>query len=253
MNIEINNLTFKYGEKEVLHGISTNFSSGEITVIAGPNGSGKSTLVKAINSLIKIKPGTIFIDNRDILKIPIIEKSRLIGYIPQHSDYDFDYTVFEIVEMGRYSFKKEWDRRNDKKAIIEALKTTDTYRFINRPISTLSGGEVQRVLLARALAGEPKYLILDEPSSNLDISHNIEMMRLLKSLTKKLNITTIIVLHDINTMLHYGDQLRVLIEGKLEITGSIEESIVPQNIKKIFNVESEIVLDKNGVKHIIIS
>lgn len=252
MSLKVDNLSFSYGNKLILNKITSNFNPGEITVIAGPNGSGKTTLVKSIMDLLKVEKNSIFLDNKDVHSYHILEKSRLLGYVSQNAVYDFDFSVFEIVEMGRYAYKKQWDTTRDKLAIDNALKITDTYIYKDRSINSLSGGELQRVLLARALAGEPKNLILDEPSSNLDIAHNIEIMELLRKLTKEYNLTTIIVLHDLNTMLTFGDKIVLLNNGDIKFQGDIKNVLIPENIKKIYGINTQLIQDINGRSHIII-
>lgn len=251
MSLHINNLSFSYGHNNVLSHITTDFKSGEVSIIAGPNGSGKSTLVKLIMSQLHSPKGSIFLNNRDIHGIKSLERARMVGYVPQHSIYDFDYTVFEIVEMGRYPYKNQYNKELDRKHIERALSLTDVTQFSNRKISQLSGGELQRVLLARALTVEPEFLILDEPGSNLDISHNVEMMELIYSLTKTLNMTTVIIVHDLNAMLHYGDSVLFLKEGRKSLYGSIDRLMNPTIIKDIFNIDTQILEDKNGKKHLV--
>lgn len=252
MSLSISNLSFAYGEKSILKNINIQFYPGEVTIIAGTNGSGKTTLIKNIVAQVPIKPKTIFLDDRDINDFSITKKSQLMSYVPQYSSKDFDFTVHEIVEMGRYAYKKEWNKKKDEKNIINALKKTDTYIFKDRYITTLSGGEMQRVMLARALAGNPKYLILDEPSSNLDISHNLEVMKLIKKITKELNITTIIVLHDLNTILHFADRVALMKNGEIKLIGPSHEILTPDNIKSVYNVSTQILQDNIGNKHIVI-
>lgn len=251
MSLRVKNFSFSYGKKVILKNISAEFNSGEITVIAGPNGAGKSTLVKSIMSLLKSDKDSIFLNDRDIHSFSILERSRVMGYISQNAVYDFDFSVYEIVEMGRYPYKKDWDQNRDTKAIEKALEITGTFILKDRSINSLSGGELQRVLLARALAGEPEYLILDEPASNLDISHSIEMMMLLKKLTSEFNLTTIIVLHDLNTMLHYGDTILILKYGILQMQGDIKDILIPDNIKKIYGIDTQIIEDSMGKPHIL--
>lgn len=250
MSIKIKNLTFGYGKKVILNSISEEFLSGEVSVIAGPNGSGKSTLVKCIVKILKSDRGTIFLDSRDIMTLSDIERAQYIGYVSQNISSDFDFTVYEIVEMGRYAYKKQWNIIEDKRAINNALELTETKSLSDRYVNTLSGGEIQRVLLARALAGRPKILILDEPSSNLDIKHNIEIMNLIRNLTKELNITTIMVLHDLNTILHYSDKVLLLKNGSILKSGNTDLIFTTDNIKKTYGVESCIIIDSSGSKFI---
>lgn len=251
MSLLIKNLSFSYGSRQVLSEISTEFKSGEVSIIAGPNGSGKSTLVKIIMNQLHCPKNTIFLNNNDIHNIKSLERAKMVGYVPQQSLYDFDYTVYEIVEMGRYAFKDQYNKELDQKMIDRALLLTDTTEFKSRKISQLSGGELQRVLLARALTVEPEFLILDEPGSNLDISHSVEMMELINNLTKTLKMTTVIIVHDLNAMLHYGDSVLFLKEKNRAIYGSTKSLLTPKTIKEIFNIDTQILQDKNGKKHIV--
>lgn len=251
MSITIKDLSFSYGSEFIINSINAEFHTGEVTVIAGPNGSGKSTLVKAIMTLIDIKKGHIFLNKKDILSLSHIDRAKKIGYVAQDMPRDFDFTVYEIVEMGRYPYKKEWDIKKDSYYINRALKLTDSIGFKDRSIKTLSGGELQRVLLARALAGNPKYLILDEPASNLDIKHNIDMMKLIKSLTTELKITTIMVLHDLNSILHYGDKVILLRDGRILKSGSVKNVFTPETIESTYSIKSSVVRDKYGNPHIV--
>ncbi len=250
MSLYVKNLSFSYGKRETLKSITADFLPGEITVIAGSNGSGKSTLVKAMITLNNIEKKSVFLKERDILSYSIVDRAKQIGYVAQYMPQDFDFSVYEIVEMGRYPYKKDWDNKKDKVAILDALELTETKELMDRSINTLSGGEMQRVLLARALAGRPKILILDEPSSNLDIKHNIEIMNLIRDLTKRLNITTIMVLHDLNTILHYSDKILLLKSGESLKSGKTKEILTVKNIKETYGIESSIINNEYGTKYI---
>lgn len=251
MSIKVNNLSFSYGNKLILNSLSQEFLPGELSIIAGPNGAGKSTLVKAIMNLIPVKKDTVFLNKKDIHSYSTIDRAKHIGYVAQFMNSDFDFSVYEIVEMGRYPYKKSWNRVKDLKYINRAMELTDTKDLAARTISTLSGGELQRVLLARALAVNPDHLVLDEPSSNLDIKHNIDIMKLIKKLTIELNITTIMVLHDLNTMLHYGDKLVMLKKGEIIISGDMSDALNPENISYAYGINSTIICDENNKKHIV--
>ncbi|MBN2617580.1 MAG: ABC transporter ATP-binding protein [Spirochaetales bacterium] len=252
MGIEVNNLCFSYGNNLILKNVTTNFKSGKITIIAGPNGSGKTTLVKLFTGVNSPQKNIIKINGVDITSLSVKERSKLVGYVSQQNFTDFDFTVEEIVEMGRYPYKDSWNRESDRLIVTKALIMTDTFTLKNRMISTLSGGELQRVILARALAVEPRFLVLDEPASNLDILHNKEMMDLLTNLTKDLNLTTIIVLHDLDTILKYGNEIRFFKNGVLKIAGDINSCFTPENIYEIYGVRSELITDSLGQKHIVI-
>lgn len=251
MSLIIKDLSFSYDRKIILKSLNEKFLPGEISIIAGPNGSGKTTFLKAIMNLVKVKKNKIFLKGRDIHSYSTSERARHMGYVAQNMSRDFDFTVYEIVEMGRYPYKKDWNTLDDIKYINRAMELTDIEELSDRSVNTLSGGELQRVLLARALAGNPDHLILDEPSSNLDIKHNIEIMRLISKLTKELNITTIMVLHDLNSILHYGDKVVLLKDGEILHRGSPQSILVPEIIKSVYGIKSTIITDNNNLKHII--
>lgn len=253
MSLEVKKFDQILNGNKILKDINVHFSHGELSIISGPNGSGKTTLLKSIMKIHPVENGKIFLNSMDINSINIRNRAKLIGYVPQFSNSDFDFTVYEIIEMGRYPFRFQWNNGEDEKAVNRAMDLTGIFCFKERQINSLSGGELQRVLLARALAVNPRYLILDEPSSNLDISHNIEMMKLIKDITKELNITTIMVLHDINTIYKYADKVILLESGKLLYKGTPKEVLNNRNIKEIFGVESEFVIDTKGIEHIIIN
>lgn len=253
MSLEVKKLDQILSGNKILKNINVHFSNGKLSVISGPNGSGKTTLLKSIMKLHPVENEKIYLNNIDINSINIRKRAQLIGYVPQFSNSDFDFTVYETIEMGRYPFRFQWNNGDDEKAVNRAMELTGMSCFKERQINSLSGGELQRVLLARALAVNPKYLILDEPSSNLDISHNIEMMKIIKDITKELNITTIMVLHDINTIYKYADKVILLESGKLMHKGTPKKVLNSKNIKEIFGVESEFVKDTKGIEHIIIN
>lgn len=253
MSLKVVGLNQILDDTLILKGIEVEFLRGEISIISGPNGSGKTTLLKSIMKLLPVKNKTVYLNKSDINRISIRDRAKLIGYVPQFSNNDFDFSVYEIVEMGRYPFKFQWDMNNNNQAVEKAMDLTNVSNFRDRKISSLSGGELQRVLLARALAVNPEYLILDEPSSNLDISHNIEIMKLIKSITKELNITTIMVLHDLNTIYKYGDKVVLLKKGEIKFEGYTSSVLTVENIKDVFDVKVEFINDSKGLKHIIIN
>ncbi len=244
MSLKINTLTVELNSTKIVKKIDFFAKEGEISVISGPNGSGKSTLIKTIMGIHKTPKNKIFIDDIDITDLKTIERAKKIAYISQFNSNNFDYTVREIVEMGRYPHK-------DKKYINESMELTGVRNLENREVSTLSGGELQRVLLARSLAVKPQYLILDEPSSNLDISHNVDIMNLIKDLSRKFNITTIMVLHDLNTIYRYSDSVTLLKDGFINFSGPTKESLTVESIKNVFNVDVDFIVDKSGKTHIV--
>lgn len=252
MSLVVKNLSQVLGNKEIIRNISATFESGKISVISGPNGSGKTTLIKSIMNIHPIKHSNVFLDKRDSKSLSIKERAKLIGYVPQFSNNEFDFTVQEIVEMGRYPYRTAFSYESEKDIINRAMNLTKVSHLQNRSLRSLSGGELQKVLLARALCVEPKYLILDEPYSNLDISHNLEMMKLIKEITKELQITTVMVLHDLPSIYRYSDYTLLMKEGEIIYRGKTEETITKESIKEVFNVNISFVNDENGNSHILL-
>lgn len=251
MSLRISKLTQVLDKKVIIKDITESFNNGEISVISGPNGSGKTTLIKSIMSIYPIKNGSVFLDQKDIKRLSIKERARLIGYVPQFSNNDFDYSVEDIVKMGRYPYSSPLNYYSDMEPVKRAMELTEIKELGNRTLKSLSGGELQKVLLARALCVEPDYLVLDEPYSNLDISHNIEMMNLVKRVTKELNITTVMVLHDLPSIYRFSDKVILMKDGEIHYSGRTKDVITKESIKDIFNVDIDFITDNKNITHIV--
>lgn len=237
------------GKKEILKGIDLALRPKEFLGIIGPNGSGKSTFLKCVYRVQKPTEGTIRFDGKLLDEMSYRESALKLAVVAQHNYYNFDFTVREVVLMGRAPHKKTLERDNakDYQIVDEALKTVQMKAFADRTFSTLSGGEQQRVILARALAQQTSALILDEPTNHLDITHQIMLMELVK----KLNVTVISAIHDLNIAAAYCDKIYVLKDGVLEGYGTPEEVLTPELIRRIYKVEAEIVYDSRGKMHIL--
>lgn len=237
------------GKKEILKGIDLALRPKEFLGIIGPNGSGKSTFLKCVYRVQKPTEGTIRFDGKLLDEMSYRESALKLAVVAQHNYYNFDFTVREVVLMGRAPHKKTLERDNakDYQIVDEALKTVQMEAFADRTFSTLSGGEQQRVILARALAQQTSALILDEPTNHLDITHQIMLMELVK----KLNVTVISAIHDLNIAAAYCDKIYVLKDGVLEGYGTPEEVLTPELIRRIYKVEAEIVYDSRGKMHIL--
>lgn len=237
------------GKKEILKGIDLTLHPKEFLGIIGPNGSGKSTFLKCVYRVQKPTEGTIRFDGKLLDEMSYRESALKLAVVAQHNYYNFDFTVREVVLMGRAPHKKTLERDNakDYQIVDEALKTVQMEAFADRTFSTLSGGEQQRVILARALAQQTSALILDEPTNHLDITHQIMLMELVK----KLNVTVISAIHDLNIAAAYCDKIYVLKDGVLEGYGTPEEVLTPELIRRIYKVEAEIVYDSRGKMHIL--
>ncbi|WP_328703202.1 heme ABC transporter ATP-binding protein [Alkalihalobacterium elongatum] len=218
MMLQVNDISGGYGNVNIIKDVSFSVSKGEIFGVLGPNGSGKTTLLKMVSGLISTQSGEIILEDKNILAYASKELARQMAVLPQQSDTSFSYTVEEVVQLGRYPHQKGWfqvGNKKDKQIVDEAMELTGIYRFKDIPLHSLSGGERQRVMLARALAQEPKILLLDEPTNHLDISYQMSLLDSLKQWSKEKGLTVIAILHDLNMASLYCDRILLLDEGRV--------------------------------------
>jgi cobalamin transport system ATP-binding protein len=236
--LEIKALSFGYSNNLILKNISFEVEEGEFVSIIGPNGSGKSTLLKCITNINKPKSGDVFIEGIKINDHKTKELAKKVAVVPQDTFIDFDFTVFDTVLMGRSPYISRFERETEEDFRItkEALKLTDTLGLRDRKISELSGGERQRVIIARALAQQPDIILLDEPTSHLDINHQMEVLNFLKELNKQNKMTLLIVIHDINLAARYSDKLVLLKDGEILDIGTPEDVITSENMEKAYEM-----------------
>ncbi|MBA3066621.1 ABC transporter ATP-binding protein [bacterium] len=248
MKLKVLNLSFSYDTMPALEEISFEAEAGEILGVIGPNGSGKTTLLKCINMKLKPLTGTVLADDKNISKLPRREIAKYIGVVPQISSISFPFTVFEVVLMGRYSYQKRFRQTKEKEASIvrRCLEITGVKDLSARFITEISGGEYQRVIIARALAQEPKALLLDEPTLHLDINHQIEILDLIFNLAKKKKLAVVMVLHDLNLAARYSDRIIALNKGRIFDSGTPEKVISMENINKIYGIDVEINRNNKG-------
>lgn len=238
-----------YGAKKILKEVSLEARNREFVGIIGPNGSGKSTLLKCIYRVLNPEKGCVYLDEIRMQNMSVRESARKMAVVAQHNYYNFEFSVKEVVLMGRAPHKKALERDNarDYEIVEKALQTVGMSQFSQRSFSTLSGGEQQRVILARALAQQTPCLILDEPTNHLDITHQIQIMKLVK----QLDVTVISAIHDLNIAAAFCDRLYVLKDGEIVGQGKPEEVLTPKFIKEIYEVEAEITKDSKGKMHIL--
>ncbi|OEC86382.1 MULTISPECIES: ABC transporter ATP-binding protein [Methanobacterium] len=235
MVLSVDKVEFSYGNATVLKDVNFKVKKGDFVSILGVNGSGKSTLMRCINRILKFKDGMIFVEDRDIKKMKDIEIARKIGYVPQSSETGF-VTVFDAVLLGRKPYIK-WDvSRKDIELTEKILKVMNLEEYALRYINELSGGELQKVVIARALVQEPQILLLDEPTSDLDLKNQLEVMRIIREVSDTHNIASIVVMHDINLALRYSDKFIILKEGQVFTTGG-KEVITSEIIKETYGVD----------------
>ncbi|MEK3936125.1 ABC transporter ATP-binding protein [Sporosarcina sp. FSL W7-1349] len=248
MTLKINNLSMFLGKRQVLKNISAQFNQGEIVSIIGPNGAGKSTLLKCLATIYKTAKGAITINGRDIATIPSRELATLIGFVPQHSTSHFPLTVMETVMLGRKPYIKWGVQPRDLEAVEAVMKTLHIDSMSAQFLDELSGGQRQKVLLARALAQEPTILMLDEPTSALDMKHQLEVLELVKQFAEDQNHLIILVLHDLELASRYSDVLVLLKEGEIHTVGKLEDVLTVENLASVYGVESKIEKDEYGHK-----
>ena len=240
MIIEVRNLSYAYGKKQILNDMSFGIAEGDFCAIMGQNGCGKTTLLKCIANLLPIKTNTIFINGKDTTTYSIKNLARQIAFVPQHTPLDFEFSAFETVLMGRnpYQTHLQNESQEDWDIVEECMKKTNTWHLRFATLSEMSGGEMQRVLLARALAQQTPIMLLDEPLSNLDISHQFEIIKLLRTISQNEKKTILLIVHDLNMAIRYCQSLLLLHNHSIVYHGDIDKGLTPQNIKDYFGVEA---------------
>lgn len=233
----------------ILKGVDLEAGEGELVGVIGPNGSGKSTLLKCIYRILQPTKGAIYLDGDLLGQYSYRESAQRIAVVAQHNYYNFDFSVREVVLMGRAPHKRALDRdtAEDYSIVDEALDTVGMLKFAERSFSTLSGGEQQRVILARALAQQTPCLILDEPTNHLDIKYQLQLMDLVRGL----NRTVITAVHDLNVAAMYCDRLYAVKNGKLVGCGSPRELLTPEFIRRVYEVDAQVIDDETGRLHIL--
>lgn len=242
---QTNNIQAGYDQKTILENINLSIPSNKISIIIGANGSGKSTLLKTLARLIKPTAGQVLLDGKSIYKKPSKELARTLGLLPQSPIVPEGITVADLVGRGRFphqTFLKGWSKK-DYEAVAEALEMMNIAEFADRSIDELSGGQRQRVWIAMALAQQTDILLLDEPTTYLDITYQVEILDLLMDLNKKFGTTIVMVLHDINLSARYADYLFAMKDGSLMAEGAPNDIISSELIKDTFNLDCQVMND----------
>lgn len=246
LRLTINDLSFSYDGIQVLKDVELELGMGEMLSIVGPNGSGKSTLLKCINRILKTEQNTVLIDGIDTSKINLKELSKIMGYVPQSSASAFPFTVFDIVLMGRRPYI-HWNLSDrDSEIVAATLDFLGIGPLAMRHFTELSGGEQQKVIIARALAQQPQLLLLDEPTSSLDIKHQLEILCILKGLADSKHCSVIVAMHDLNLASRFSNSMLMLKGGRIFAVGDPESVLTEENIESVYDVKvrvSKSVLD----------
>jgi iron complex transport system ATP-binding protein len=238
MKLAVDNVSWSVAEARIVREVSLECAPGSFVGLIGPNGSGKSSLLRCVYRVLQPDAGSIQIDAEDVWQLSARQAAQRIGVVLQEQSGEFDFSVREMVFMGRAPHKAlfERDSAEDARIVDAALVKVDMLAFAERSFLTLSGGEKQRVLLARALAQQTRFLVLDEPTNHLDIRYQLEVLDLVRSL----GVTTIAALHDLNLAAMYCDQLYVLKAGALVASGPPEEVLTPALIQAVYGVRAEV-------------
>ncbi|MEO5630299.1 MAG: ABC transporter ATP-binding protein [Nitrospiraceae bacterium] len=251
---EVRRLSFRYdsgwscqsGDRSawVINGMEFTVRQGEIVGVIGPNGSGKSSLLKLLTKLVQPQEGTIRLFGAELGALSRESISRQVAYMPQDLSYDFPFSVLDMVLMGRFPYRRDglwnlvgWERREDLAVAEEAMVQTDVTHLANRMIATLSAGERQRVLLARALAQVPRVLMLDEPTAHLDLNHQLDVCRILQLVHAQLQMTVLLVSHDINLASQYCDRILVMKQGAVVCIGPPQDVIHPRVLTEVYGCQ----------------
>jgi iron complex transport system ATP-binding protein len=247
-------LSAGYDDAAILQDLDLTVPPGKITVIVGANACGKSTLLRTMSRLISPRQGQILLDGKSIHRTPSRELARTLGLLPQSPVAPEGITVADLVGRGRHphqSLFSRWTRQDDE-AVDSALAATKTFELAERPVDELSGGQRQRVWIAMALAQQTDILLLDEPTTFLDINHQIEVLDLLTDLNRARGTTVVMVLHDLNLAARYADYLVAMADGRVHVFGTPEDVLTEEMVRRVFGLESRIITDPISARPIML-
>lgn len=246
MTLEVRDLKFQYKDHLVLDGIDLPIIEGEVIGILGPNGCGKTTLLKNLNKNLSPCGGCVLLNDEDMANLTKKEIAREIAVVPQTNEVHFAFTVRDMVAMGRMPFQGMMSGASseDERIVDEAIERTGLSKYVDRHINTMSGGERQRVIIARAIAQTPKILLMDEPTLHLDISMQFDALNLVHKLSKETGLTVVIVSHDLAMVARYCDRIVMIHDHKIHAIGRPEQVLTEENMRTVFNVDAELFFDK---------
>lgn len=251
---DIEDISFSYLEEPVIRGVAFDITDGELFGIIGPNGAGKSTLLRILGRVLEARSGRVFLMEKSIESYDPRELARLVAFVPQETHFGLDFTALEVVKMGRYPHLPMLalgDER-DTTSVDQAVSSADIAALTGRMVNSLSSGERQRVIIARALAQRPKVLLLDEPTSHLDLKHQFEIMELLKRLNQA-GLTVVLVSHDLNLASLYCSRILLMQGGRVEAIDRPEKIVSREWLAKVYGIDPEIVLHpKQGKPQILL-
>lgn len=249
MNVE--EISFNYGTTEILRNVKFDLNEPNLTCIIGPNGVGKTTLARCVNRLLRPKCGKVVLSGVDTKDMTLRELAIHMGYVPNASGDTFPMSVVDTVLMGRHPRGGWTPSDKDLQIVEDTIKIMGLEEYAMRDFNELSAGQHQKVMIARGLAQEPEVLILDEPTSNLDVRHQIEVMELLHDLSREKKILVLMVCHDLNITARYADRIIMMYDGGVFSDGTAKEVMTEENIMKVYGVRTK-VIDVEGRPHVIL-
>ncbi len=253
--ISTKNLNISYGNLDIVKDLNLDIPKGKITTIIGSNGCGKSTILKTIARIIQAKSGDIFVNNINIKEQSPKDLAKVMAVLPQSPQAPSGLTVEELIAYGRFPHQKGFGKmkKEDEDIVTWALKSTGIEEFRERPMEALSGGQRQRAWIAMALAQQTEILILDEPTTYLDLAHQLEILKLLEELNRKQGTTIVMVIHELNNAARFADHMIGVKKGKVVCQGTAHEVMTKENLKELFNIDAEIVEDPRNNKPVCIT
>lgn len=240
--LKIENLSVSYGSRRVLHNVSLEVNSGEVLALIGPNGAGKSTLIRAVSGVIPVDDGAVLTDEHNLLTLPAMLRARHLAVVPQAVSMPPAFTAWETVLLGRTPYLNFLGQvsANDEQIGRAALSRVDALDLAERRVGELSGGEQQRVLLARALAQSTPILLMDEPTAHLDLQHQVALMEMVLELAHSDGLAVLTALHDLNLAARYADRLALLVAGEIQALGTARQVLVPEAIAAAYGLPVEV-------------
>jgi len=251
MGLKLEDVGFSYSEKDVLRHISFAVDQPQLVCILGPNGVGKSTLIHCINRILSKTYGTVMIDDVEVSEYSLKDLAKITGYVPYSATDSFPMTVVDTVLLGRHPRSSWRSNEEDVRAVYRILEMLNIQDLAMRPFNKLSAGQHQKVMLARGLAQEPEILLLDEPTANLDVKHQLDVARLLHQLSRDRKMIVVMICHDLNIASKYADNIILMHEGTIFSAGVPGHVLTPENIKEVYGVDSVVIMDE-GRPHVIL-
>jgi iron complex transport system ATP-binding protein len=245
--IKVIGVEVNYKSVKALEDVTLDVSEGEIAAVLGPNGSGKTTLLRTIDGIVRPVRGSVYVDSKSVTRLTRREAARLIGYVPQHINISRGVKVIDFVLTGRRPHISFSPSDRDVDIALSYMSTLEIEHLATRDITELSGGELQRALIARALVAEPKVLLLDEPTSNLDLRYQVAILELVSELSRKKKITVMMALHDLTQAYRYSDKAILLSNGRIHAMGATHEALTPDTIKLVFGVEALVLSEHKAI------